>query len=217
MNSLRRDHLDKLLNSNISIFEGKVLDVGGKKTNRKGFFVPPKKNVISWKYLNTDKSTMPDICSSVEQIPLENSSVDVVVMTELIEYLPNPLVALKEIERILNVKGVAIISSPLIHPIHGDYWEDRHRFTKVKLEEYINNSGLKVISIEPMGSIGSVIFDILRASVGYAGNNKKKRIRNLLLRALKPFFKFIDILSKDQKKYINTGYFIVAEKEKINE
>ena len=194
-----------------------MLDLGGKKTNRKGSFIPPKKNIISWKYVNLDKSTAPDIVSSVENIPIENSTIDVVIMTELIEYLQHPSLAFKEVQRVLNNKGKVIISSPLLHPVHGDYWIDRYRFTEVKLEEYINNSGLKVISIEPMGSVGSVIFDILRASIGYAGNGKNKRLRNLLLRTLKPFFKFIDILSKDQKKYINTGYFVIAEKDKRNE
>ncbi len=206
-----------MLKSNISTFKGKVLDVGGKKTNRKGSFVPPKKNIISWKYVNLDESTMPDIISSVENMPIENSSIDIVIMTELIEYLQHPSLVFKEVHRILKNKGRVIISSPLIHPIHGDSWEDRYRFTDVKLKEYVEVAGLKILLMEPMGSLGSVIFDILRASIGYAGNGKNKRFRNLLLRALKPFFKFIDILSKDQKKYINTGYFVVAEKDKINE
>ena len=112
MNSLRREYLDELLNKYKSMMYGKVLDLGGKKINRKGSFIPPINNIISWQYLNTDEATNPDFCCSVEEIPLEPETIDVVVMTELIEYLPKPIKALKEVYRVLKKNGHIFLSVP---------------------------------------------------------------------------------------------------------
>ncbi len=49
---------------------------------------------------------------------------------------------------------------------------------------------------------------------GVAGVGKQTSI----LRIFRPFFKLIDYLTVGQKKYINTGYFMVLKKEiRINE
>ena len=65
--------------------KGRVLDVGGKKIDRRGTFIPPFDQVNSWEYLNSDEKTKPDYCCSAENIPLEDASVDTVIMTEVLE------------------------------------------------------------------------------------------------------------------------------------
>ena len=112
MNSLRRYYLDQNLNKYSSLMKGKVLDIGGKKKNRRGSFINPVECVESWEYLNTDKTTGPDYCCSAEDIPLEDKSIDTVIMMELLEYLPSPKEVLDEIYRVLSDKGYVLISVP---------------------------------------------------------------------------------------------------------
>ena len=38
MHSLRRDSLDRLLEANRELFKGKILDLGGKKEGKRGYF-----------------------------------------------------------------------------------------------------------------------------------------------------------------------------------
>jgi len=64
----RRHYLDAELSR--TDFRGKILDVGGSKTNRRGSFIPPMKNVISWEYLNIDPSAKPDYLCPADKIPL---------------------------------------------------------------------------------------------------------------------------------------------------
>ena len=55
----RRYYLDNLLNQ--QDFNGEILDIGGKKENKRGNFDPKKfTNVKSWEYLNIDPNTKPD-------------------------------------------------------------------------------------------------------------------------------------------------------------
>ena len=52
-----RFYIDKFLNSQKKYMQGEVLDIGGKKDNKRGNFAPPYNLVKSWKFLNNDKST----------------------------------------------------------------------------------------------------------------------------------------------------------------
>lgn len=212
--SFRRDYLDDFLSQNQHLFKGDVLDIGGKKINKRGKFKPPLSHVNSWKYLNNDSETEPDYCCDAENIPLADQSINVVIMTELLEYLPFPKKVLKEASRVLHTKGYLIISSPLLNPIHGDYWADRTRHSPVSLKEMIESTGLEIESIEPMGSLGAVVYDIFRVAGGYGHKRSKRSITSLLLPLLRPFFYLLDKIYESQKEFITTGYFLIAVKKR---
>jgi len=102
-----------------------VLDLGGKKVGKRGSFMPPIESVKSWEYLNSDASTKPDYCCSADVIPLESGSIDTIIMTEVLEYLPNPKAVFIEMFRVLSRSGHVLFSVPFLHPVHGDSWSDR--------------------------------------------------------------------------------------------
>ena len=214
MISLRRDSLDSLLKKHKSLMKGNVLDIGGKKNEPRGSFRPPHNNVKSWKYLNIDEKTKPDYHCDLNTIPLRDNSIDTIIMMEVLEYIPNPEKAFAEIYRVLNYEGHIIFSFPFLSPMHGDYWLDRARYTPVMIEEMVLPLGYKIILIESMGSVGSVIYDIIRASFGYASKKGYKLLFSKVLVFISPLFRFIDYISKTQKKYINTGYFVTLKKER---
>ena len=191
---------------------GRVLDVGGKRKGKRGTFRPPLRAVEQWAYLNTDASTGPDYCCNAESIPLPDGSIDTIVMTELLEYLPRPKSVLRELYRISKTGAHVLVSTPLLHPIHGDHWADRARYAPVMLREMFEATGFNVCSIEPMGSVGAVIFDTLRVAFGYAGAKGGNRLLTRLLKATTEFFWWVDKISKKQKSHINTGYFSILTK-----
>ena len=193
---------------------GRVVDIGGKKANKRGSFVPPLENVESWEYLNPDLDTDPDYCCRAEELSLDNETIDTVIMTEVLEYLPDPRKVFGEIYKILSAEGHVLISVPFLNPLHGDHWSDRVRYTPVMINEIVEPIGFRIKSIESMGSVGAVIFDILRVSFGYAGKRNKGHILVKLLGLFRPLFRLIDKIFLKQSKYINTGYFIILKKDK---
>ena len=211
MHSLRRDYLDKFLEANKENFQGKILDLGGKKEGKRGNFdLSTHCNNIT--YLNIDSSTKPDILSSADEIPVESLFFDCVVATELLEYMPDPKKVLIEIYRVTKNKGTVFISVPLLHPVHGDFEFDKLRFTEGHLVKLFEEVGFRDYQIHIMGSVGSVIFDILKVSFGYAGSTRIGALAIYFLYLFKPFFKLLDKLSSKQSKFINTGYFAVLKK-----
>ena len=201
--SFRRDLLDSFLNQNASLFYGNVLDVGGKKTRKRGVFRPPLKNVDNWHYLNNDIKNNPDIVSELPLIDAENNSYDVVLLCEVIEYIFETDKLFKEIERVLKPKGTLIISSPLHHKIHGDHECDYYKFTKSFFKKQLPRSNFSIVSIKEMGNIYHVIGDLIRKENKY------------FIFMTKLFLKLINKISKEKNltsQNITTGYFIVARK-----
>lgn len=95
---------------------GATLDVGcGRKPYEKTFFVGAK-NYVGMDYL-TDRST-PDVVGSATAIPLGDASFDTVVCTEVLEHVPDPLKALREMHRVLRPGGHLILSTPMYWPRH---------------------------------------------------------------------------------------------------
>lgn len=76
-----------------------------------------------------------------EGLPFEESSFDVVVMTDVIEHLPDPVAMLQEIRRVLAPGGTAIITTP--NRQDGSKWDVRHdhEYTteelKSEIEKYL--------------------------------------------------------------------------------
>lgn len=214
MISFRRLYLDKFLEK--TSFNGRVLDIGGKKENKRGDFRPPLNKVESWKYLNIDESTNPDYLSSVESIPLKNNEIDCILMSEVIEHLEKPEECLKECYRVLDVSGKFVATIPFMYAIHGDP-DDYQRWTPSKIEKVLSEVGFREIKIEPMGSLFAVVYDLLRYSLIVASKNKRAIKNRLIIRFILPTFSRI-CLHLDQKysyknKFITTGYFIEGVKK----
>ena len=53
-----------------------------------------------------------DIISDIYNIPVENSTFDVVLCTEVIEHLPDPIKVFSELNRVLKKDGILILTAP---------------------------------------------------------------------------------------------------------
>lgn len=215
MRTCRRILLDNFLNDSIPLIKGRVLDIGGKKHNKRGLFRPPLEQVSHWEYLNSDPDGQPDYCCDAADIPLGDSCIDTIIMTEVLEYLKEPEKVLAEIYRLLKEQGVCLMSVPFLNPIHGDWQDDRQRWTDVKLQEICSALGFKDTVITPMGSFWSVLHDFLHVSLGYAHpkpNRMHIKAFRRLLHCSTSLFLWLDSKSERLKKYINTGYFVVLKK-----
>lgn len=214
--SFRRYYLDQELNNIKDKIYGTVLDIGGKKDNRRGSFEPPYLNVIEWLYLNNDKNSNPDILAELPTIPLENNSVDVVICTEVIEYIYNYKQLLVEIKRVLKDDGIFILSLPFLHNLHADYESDYYRFTEVLIKKEIEIAGLNINSFNRMGGIFSVCFDLFRGYLAFQTDRTfLVKFLNRILLGTYRIFLFLDQNLFKNNFYINTGYFLLI-KNKIS-
>lgn len=211
--TFRRFHLDNVL-STVG-FKGHVLDVGGKRNNKRGGFRPPLNKVSSWKYLNVDTSTNPDYCCSAEEINIDDEVFDFVLMAEVLEHLENPSQVLAEACRVLKPSGQIIATMPFLYPIHADPY-DYQRWTPERIKLEFEKVGFTILKIEPMGGFFAVIYDLLFVSLTMASKNrnsfKNKVIRKSFMPVLAKVFFWLDSRYIYKSSRITTGYFIEAKK-----
>jgi len=212
MRTCRRYYLDRMLSQ--FEFYGDVIDIGGKKNNKRGKFVPPLKKVKSWKYVNIDETTHPDYLCSGDAICVENDSFDIAIITEVLEHIENPSDFIKEAKRVLKPEGIVLITMPLLYPVYDDP-DDLQRWTYKKLELELISNGFEINVVKPMGSTFAVIFDLLHVSIGKASKNKGALKNRIISKYIFPFFSRICLLL-DKKYYyksqwITTGYFLVGK------
>lgn len=144
----RRLWLDSALEAFAHEMRGVVVDVGGKRENKRGAFQPPEGQAKSWMYLNLDLSTKPNIYGDVQRIPLRGQSVDCILCTEVLEHLPRPGRCVDEMHRLLHDGGLVLASVPFVYPVHADPF-DYQRFTEDGLRDLFKK--FKTVDVHRMG------------------------------------------------------------------
>jgi SAM-dependent methyltransferase len=121
--------------------KGRTLDVGcGMRPYEKTFFAGASK-YIGADYL-TDRSK-PDVVCSALDLPFGENEFDTVVSTELLEHVPDPLRAMREMNRVLKPGGHLVLTTPMYWPRHEVPY-DFFRYPYDGLLHLLNESGLEV-------------------------------------------------------------------------
>jgi SAM-dependent methyltransferase len=99
-----------------------LLDVGGRGKPYAAFFVGC---VTNHYVLDVAPAPSVDVVGDARDMPFSNSSMDVVLITQVLEHVPDPVAVIGEIRRVLKPGGTLLLSVPSIFPQHGspgDYW-----------------------------------------------------------------------------------------------
>jgi SAM-dependent methyltransferase len=124
---------------------------------------PSESDLKVFKELVTSESVTALVASGLD-IPIADSSVDLVVVTEVLEHIPKNCENLlfKEVFRILAPGGSALITTPkrTFRSCIGDpaFWLIGHRHYAIKdLEDFAANAGFKKLKSSTRGSLGEFI------------------------------------------------------------
>jgi SAM-dependent methyltransferase len=89
-----------------------------------------------------------DFESDITEIPAENEAFDVVLCTEVLEHVPEPIEALREMTRILRPGGKLLLSSPLGAYLHQEPYHFYGGYTPHWYRKFLDEAGLDVLGIE---------------------------------------------------------------------
>lgn len=92
-----------------------------------------------------------DICS----IPVEDASFDVVLCTEVLEHVSEPIRAVKEFARIVKPGGKLILTAPLGSGLHQEPYHFYGGYTPHWFRRFLGEAGFEEIQIEKNGGFFS--------------------------------------------------------------
>ena len=101
-----------------------------------------------------------DYISDILDIPVPDSSFDVILCTEVIEHVPNPILAIKEFARILKSGGTLLITAPLQSGLHQEPFHFYGGYTKYWYEKFLTDNNFSELNIEANGSLYTTYFAV---------------------------------------------------------
>ena len=93
-------------------------------------------------------------------IDSEPACFDVALCTEVLEHTANPVLALKEIARLLREGGVVVGTTPFAVPIH-DAPHDYNRLTEYGLRDALEIAGFEDVCVRPFGSSAGAVWILI--------------------------------------------------------
>ncbi len=99
---------------------------------------------------------------------LADASFDTVLLTDVLEHLPEPEATLAEVDRILRPAGHIIVGVPFLYWLH-ETPHDFHRYTEFALRRMVDRLDHEIVRLEPLGGPVEVLFDIVGKLMAGAG------------------------------------------------
>jgi SAM-dependent methyltransferase len=100
--------------------------------------------------------TSVDVLATAYEVPLDSATFDVALLSEVLEHLEEPLVALKECSRLLGPGGKVIVTSPFAWVLHEEP-RDYYRYSPHGLRWLLQEAGFVDIDIRPLsGQWGTI-------------------------------------------------------------
>lgn len=143
------------------VARGAILDVGSAE-ERIEPMLPTGCDYFALDYPGSAYAARPDVFGHAQHLPFRDGSFDTVLLMEVLEHLPDPGAALKEVGRVLRPAGRVVLSAPFLYPIH-DAPGDFRRWTVHGLEQLSTDAGFSFERPALRGSplqTGALLFNL---------------------------------------------------------
>jgi ubiquinone/menaquinone biosynthesis C-methylase UbiE len=141
---------------------GKLLDLGCGKAPLYGTYARYVNDVVlaDWK-----KSPYTDVhvdvrCDIAKRLPFQDNSFDTIILSDVLEHIPEPRYSMREVMRVLRPGGNVLINVPFIHRLHQAP-HDYNRYTEFMLRLLAEEAGLSVVKLEALGGGYAVLIDLI--------------------------------------------------------
>lgn len=94
-----------------------------------------------------------DYVCDITSIPVDDGSFDAVICTEVLEHVPDPVAAVRELCRVTREGGRLFISAPLGSGIHQEPYHYFGGFSPYFYEKYLADFGCEIVEIKPLGGL----------------------------------------------------------------
>jgi SAM-dependent methyltransferase len=202
-----RRRIFQLWLSKLPYADMQVLDVGGR--------IQPYRPLIQdriRRYVSVDLQADPlvDLVARGEEMPFADAAFDMVICTQVLEYIPQPALLVSEIHRLLKPAGVLLLSAPSACLMDGG--EDCWRFLPAGLRRLF--SEFAQVRIEAEGSSVAGLFRTVNACCDVFTRYPLARTlyRNTMCPMMNLAGAFFENISGRRNHQFTANYSVLAEK-----
>lgn len=129
---------------------GRLVDIGCGRKPYSGLLAPFVTEHIGVDHPESvHKLEAVDVLASAYEIPLDSGTFDTALLTEVLEHLEEPEVALREAWRLLRPGGKVILTTPFLYVLHEEP-RDFYRYTPFGLAHLLTQAGFADVEVVPL-------------------------------------------------------------------
>ncbi len=147
-----------------------------------------------------------------QALPFDDGAFDTVILSDVLEHVPDPQALWREIARLLAPGGKLLLNLPFLYGVH-EAPHDYGRYTEHALRRFAQQCGLDVLMLEPVGGSLHVLADLLAKHLAHlplAGPLLASAVQGLV--ALIDRMAWGRRLARRSGERFPLGYFMVAAK-----
>jgi SAM-dependent methyltransferase len=145
----------------------RVLDVGAGDSPYRELFSAQR--YVTLDHPETIHSGDVDLVGRADSIPAPDRSFDVVLCTQVLEHVPNPLESLREFHRILPPGGRLLATVPFAWEEH-ELPHDYYRYTSGGIEHLARSAGFADVEVNPRTDCFTTLAQLTRNAMWTAGS-----------------------------------------------
>jgi SAM-dependent methyltransferase len=98
-------------------------------------------------------------CDLSGPLPFAAASFDTILLSDVLEHLPDPELCWSEAARLLAPSGKLILNVPFYYQVHEEPY-DYFRYTEFALRRFAEQAGFEIVELEPIGGAPEILADI---------------------------------------------------------
>jgi len=146
--------------------KGKLLDLGCGKVP---LFMAYKDYItdnicVDWENTRHKNEYLDFECDLTKTLPFKDGEFNTIILSSVLEHIPQPEHLWKEISRILAIDGKIIMNVPFYYWLH-EQPHDYYRYTEFALRRSVENAGLTLLKLNSIGGAPEIMTDIFAKNI----------------------------------------------------
>jgi SAM-dependent methyltransferase len=199
----------------------RVLDAGAGECRYKKFLGHTSYSAQDFaQYMGSESGPLKEVWSygkldyvcDITSIPVDSNFFDVVLCTEVLEHVPDPISALRELVRVVSADGRLLITVPLSSGVHQEPFHFYGGFSPYFFQHHLNEMGVDLLEIKPLGGLFKhTAQEIVRCLNHLDGKQELPPLADVMMREWLPT-EFSNLEEEFFVEQFTVGYLIEARK-----
>lgn len=156
-----------------------------------------------------------DVHGAIDALPFENASFDVVLCTQVLEHVPDPAAAVRELRRIVRPGGRVLLSTHGVYPYHPnpvDLWRWTHEGLELLFEQ---NGPWRTVTVEAGAGTAATVAMLVARLVDWLFKRARMRpvgkpLIAILNSAGEALDRSVPVLRRQVPGSLNANFHVVA-------